>query len=342
MSSPEVAPEVTVGLGFQSDKTLVDYARLATAAEELGFDVLSVYGDLYYQPPIVALVTMARATTRVRLGPACLNPFVLHPVEIAAQIAVLDAASEGRAYLGLARGSWLEELGVDQRDVPAAMAEAVTVIDALLCGRDSGVAGTRFRLPPGAQLRGLRVPGPVPLLIGAWGPRLAALGGEIAAEVKLGGSSNPSMVRLLRSRVATGEAAAGRTPGSCSVVVGAVTVVADDRAAARRRARENVAMYLDVVAALDPTVDVGEELLSELHRCIAAGDHARAASLVPDELLSRFAFSGTPEDVAEQAATVVEAGASRVEFGTPHGLSDDEGVQLLGRRVLPALRSLLA
>ena len=148
-----MAHPITVGLAFQSDKTLSDYARLAAAAEELGFDVLSVYGDLYYQPPIVALVAMARATARVRLGPACLNPFVLHPVEIAAQIAFLDAVSEGRAYLGLARGSWLEELGVDQHDAPTAVAEAAAVVDALLRATGSGVAGTRFHLPVGAHLR---------------------------------------------------------------------------------------------------------------------------------------------------------------------------------------------
>ena len=37
-----------------------------------------------------------------RIGPSCLNPFTLHPVEIAGQIAALDTASSGRAFLGLA------------------------------------------------------------------------------------------------------------------------------------------------------------------------------------------------------------------------------------------------
>ncbi len=329
------------GLGFQSDKALEDYERLAAAAEALGFDVLSVFGDLYFQPPVVALVAMARATTRVRLGPACLNPFVLHPVEIAAQIALLDAASGGRAYLGLARGSWLGALGLDQRRAPEAIAEAAAVIDALLRGEDSGVEGRRFFLPPGARLRGRSTPRPVPLLVGAWGPRLAAVGGRLAAEVKLGGSANPAMARLMRSRIDAGEVEAGRAPGSCGLVVGAVTVVATDGSAARRRAREEVAMYLDVVAGLDPTVEVPGDTRAELARRVAAGDRAGAASLVSDELLSSFAFAGTPEDVAEHAAGLVEAGASRIEFGAPHGLSDAEGVELLGRRVLPELRAAL-
>ena len=67
--------------------------------------MVSVYHDLLFQPAIYPLLLMAQATERVRLGPAALNPFTLHPVEIAGQIAALDAASGGRAYLGLVRGA---------------------------------------------------------------------------------------------------------------------------------------------------------------------------------------------------------------------------------------------
>jgi 5,10-methylenetetrahydromethanopterin reductase len=37
---------------------------------------------------------------------------------------------------------------------------------------------------------------------------------------------------------------------------------------------------------------------------------------------------------------VLDAGAGRVEFGGPHGLTDLGGVELLGREVLPLLRLL--
>ncbi|MFD0889603.1 LLM class flavin-dependent oxidoreductase, partial [Streptosporangium algeriense] len=79
-----------IGLGLQSDKRAGDYARLARRAEEHGFDVLSVFGDLMYQPPIFPLLEMAAATARVRLGPACLNPYSAAPYEIAGQVAALD------------------------------------------------------------------------------------------------------------------------------------------------------------------------------------------------------------------------------------------------------------
>jgi 5,10-methylenetetrahydromethanopterin reductase len=43
--------------------------------------------------------------------------------------------------------------------------------------------------------------------------------------------------------------------------------------------------------------------------------------------------------VIAHAEAIFAAGASRVEFGTPHGLTDARGIQLLGERVLPALRA---
>ncbi|MEE3920510.1 LLM class flavin-dependent oxidoreductase [Micromonospora sp. BRA006-A] len=99
-------PDMTVeiGLGLQSDKPAGAYARLARAAEAHGLDVLTVFGDLMYQPPIFPLLEIAQATERVRLGAACLNPYSMAPYEIAGQLAALDLASHGRAYLGLARG----------------------------------------------------------------------------------------------------------------------------------------------------------------------------------------------------------------------------------------------
>ena len=55
-------------------------------------------------------------------------------------------------------------------------------------------------------------------------------------------------------------------------------------------------------------------------------------------VLDQFAFSGTPDQVAAQVEALLEAGVTRVEFGTPHGLTAASGIELLGRRVLPAVR----
>ena len=265
--------------------------------------MISVFHDLLYQPAIFPLLTIAAATERLRLGPAALNPSTLHPVELAGQAAALDLASSGRAYLGLAAGAWLDRLGLDPRAPVDRMREAVEIVRRLFAGDRSGFAGAHFCLAPGAGFEYEPARTRIPLLIGTWRPRMAALAGEVADEVKVGGCANPEMVMLMREWIGNDDV---------GVVVGAVTVVDDDGVAARERARQEVAMYLEVVGDLDPTV------------------RGRPP-------LGKFAFAGTPEEVAAHASRLYEAGASRVEFGTPQGLTTARGVELLCDRVLPLL-----
>jgi 5,10-methylenetetrahydromethanopterin reductase len=324
-----------VTLGFQTDKSGADYQRLAVMAEALGFDGVSVFHDFGFQPSLYPLLEMARVTERIRLGAACLNPFLLHPVEIAGQAAALDLASDGRAYVGLTRGAWLGQVGVHQPRPLRAMAEAIEVIRRLLRGDDSAYAGEVFPLAAGTRLRYPRRRPDLDVLLGTWGPRGLALAGRAADEVKLGGCANPDMVRHARALIDA--ASSGRQVG---LVVGAVTVVDEDGAAARARARSEVAMYLDVVAKQDVTADVPDEVLVPMRAALGRGDAVAAGRVIPDEVLDKFAFAGAPEDVAAHGAELIAAGASRIEFGTPHGASDDDGVELLGKRVLPALRDL--
>ena len=125
-------------------------------AEAHGFDVLSVFADLLYQPPLPALLEMAWATSRVRLGAACLNPYTQHPYEIAGGLAALEAASGGRAYLGLARGTWLDAIGIEQRRPLAHLRDTAAIVRTLLSGDDRGYQGQAYRLAPGIRLRGRR------------------------------------------------------------------------------------------------------------------------------------------------------------------------------------------
>ena len=148
----------------------------------------------------------------------------------------------------------------------------------------------------------------MPLLIGTWGERTAAWAGTVADELKIGGSANPELVPVMRGWAGS---AAQR------IVVGCVTVVDADGAWARERARVAVAPYLDVVAGLDPTLDL------------------RPGQEPP---LDRFTIAGTPEEVAAQVIALWEAGADRVELGTPQGRTTREGVRLICERVLPLLR----
>ena len=159
--------------------------------------------------------------------------------------------------------------------------------------------------------------------MGSWSSKLTAFAAEAATELKLGGSANPDLVSVMRERVTNPEV---------GLVFGAVTVVDEDGGRARDLARRELALYLPVVGHLDPTLTLEPELLERLR-----SEGERSAALISDGVLRRFAFAGTPAEVAEQAEAILDAGAARVDFGTPHGIDERKGVDLLCRSVLPRL-----
>lgn len=331
-------PRVEIGIGLQTDKAPGRYGELAALAEAVGIDVVTTFSDLLFQPPVGALLEIARATSRVRLGAACWNPFTLHPYEIAGQFALIDAESDGRAYLGLAKGTWLDAIGVPQDRAVARLRDAAGHIRALLAGDGRGFDSEFYPLQPGIRLRYPVRRTDAPLLLGAWGPLGVGLAGRIADELKVGGSANPDLVPVVRARLEAGASRAGRSGDAVRLVFGAVTIVDEDGAAARRAVRREVAMYIDAIGALDPTIDIPADLRDGIRERLARDDHDGAGALVPDDLLDRFAFAGTPEQVAAHAQRLIDAGVGRVEFGTPQGLRDEaEGIRLIGERVIPLL-----
>ena len=183
---------------------------------------------------------------------------------------------------------------------------------------------------------------PIPLQIGTWGRKLAALAGEVADEVKIGGSANPDVIPLIADYIAEGEARAGRPRGSVKIVIGAVSVVDEDRDAARWQARKAASLYLPIVSKLDATLEIDPELMTRVQELVNAGESDAAARLIPDDMLDRFIFAGNPADIIEHCGRLYDAGAQRIELGTPHGASEAAtGIRLIGERVIPALQAYL-
>ncbi len=284
------------------------------------------------------LLEMARHTKRVWIGPAAVNPFTCHPINIAANIALIDEASQGRAYLGLARGGWLEFVDLEPKRPITAVREAFDVIRHLLTRSKAPYAGQIFSLAGGDAFRWPIERPDLPFLLGTWGKKTMRACIEHISEVKIGGSANPSLVPEMRSTINHAAIAVGREPSQIGLVFGAVTVVDRDREAAKRLARREAALYLSIIADLDQTLNISPDLKERIKSASAEYDFEQVSRVISDDLLRRLTFAGTPDDVAQQAADLFEAGAQRVEFGTPHGLSTEEGLRLLGEEVLPALR----
>jgi 5,10-methylenetetrahydromethanopterin reductase len=326
-----------LSIAFQTDKTPARYIALARQVDQYDFDVVSVYCDAPFHPSFGPLLLMSPHLRHARVGAAAVSPARIHPIDMAAETALLAGMAQGGVYLGIARGAWLADYNLSQPSIQA-IREAVDIVRYLLSGESGGYQGEEYRLASHVRAPYPLPTEPIPILIGTWGAKLSALAGEIADEVKVGGSANPDMVPVIQSRIQIGEQRARRAVGTVGVVMGAVTVVDEDREQAREAARRSVAMYLPVVAPLDSTLSIEQALLTRLQAHVNQGELEMAARLISDDLLERFAFAGSPDDIVRQSETLFSAGARRIEFGTPHGLVAERGIDLLGQRVIPALR----
>jgi 5,10-methylenetetrahydromethanopterin reductase len=329
-----------ISIALQSDKSAQTYIELARALNAYDFDAVSVYCDAPFHPSYGPLLLMAPHLRRARLGPAAVSPFRIHPIDIAANTALLAGLARGGVYIGLARGAWLAQHGIREPKSPLqGMREAVQIIRSLLAGETAGLDGKVFQINPQVRAPYPLPEGNIPLMIGTWGRKLTQIAGEIADEVKVGGSANPGMARIVGNWLREGTEKAKRATGSVGIVIGAVTVVDEDREAARELARQEAALYLPVVAKLDPSVEIEEELVQRIEEEVRQGDREKAGGLISDDLLDKFAFSGRPEDLVSQAEALFDVGVQRIEFGTPHGLDPRKGIRLLGEKVLPGLAS---
>jgi alkanesulfonate monooxygenase SsuD/methylene tetrahydromethanopterin reductase-like flavin-dependent oxidoreductase (luciferase family) len=91
-------------------------ARVASAAEEAGWDALFVWDHLVYDKrgqrfadPWMLLTAAALSTTRIRVGPMVTPVARRRPQQLARQVSTLDNLSGGRAIFGAGLGGPIED-----------------------------------------------------------------------------------------------------------------------------------------------------------------------------------------------------------------------------------------
>ena len=102
-------------LRLNNDLPVRDYVRLAQLAEEAGFDQFWVSNDLFLRSAPVILTAVALATRRIEIGTCILNPYTIHPAEIAMLAATLDRGIKGPVQPGavVGAGEFLAWVGIE-------------------------------------------------------------------------------------------------------------------------------------------------------------------------------------------------------------------------------------
>jgi 5,10-methylenetetrahydromethanopterin reductase len=326
---------VKFSVRVNNDLRFEELLAVAVAAESAGFDQVWVSNDLFLRSAPVLAGALAARTARIGLGIAVMNPYSVHVSELAMAAATVQEISGGRFLLGLGAGSeqFLGWAGIARAQPLATTAAALTGLRALL-GHDDV---DRARLPdwfgPQSVLR-FPLSRPVPVYIGAMGPKMLEMAGRHADGV-LPLLYPPERYATARQHVLAGLAYSDREFDfpACFWVS-----LSDDPLTARTALAEKLAYYgPSISASVLATVGLQPQDFAAAAR-LAHGGQA-AAELIDDRMLS-LGVAGDAADVVTRCLALYKLGAHHLSFGPPLGPDPVTSIRLLGDEVLPVLHEL--
>jgi 5,10-methylenetetrahydromethanopterin reductase len=334
---------VKFSVRVNNDLSVAELTALAGAAENAGFDQVWVSNDLLLRSAPVLAAALAARTSRISLGIGVMNPYSVHPSELAMMAATLQEASGGRFLLGIGAGAeeFLGWAGIARTAPLATTRAAVVTLRMLLGHRDAD----RSLLPAWARedAAALKFPAgrPVPVYVGAMGPRMLAMAGA-HADGALPLLYPPETYAAARAAVLSGAVSSGEGPADRDVDVPACFWVSlsDDPARARAALAEKLAYYgASFAAPLLSGAGLRPADFAEAAKLAHSGHPA--AALIDERMLS-LGIAGDAQDVIGRCGKLIGMGAAHLSFGPPLGPDPVAAIGLLGDRVLPALRALPA
>ncbi len=313
---------------------------LACAAEAAGFDQFWVSNDLFLRSAPVILTAVASATERIEIGTCILNPYTLHPAEIATFAATLDEVSGGRFNLGLAAGAgdFLKWIGIEQIKPLAAVRESITAINHLLSGDMAQIDGTFLTWKSEAYLR-FKALRRVPIYVGAMSPHMLRLIGEIA-DGGLPLLFPPEHYATVLPYISEGAAKAERSLDDVDIAACIWCSIGDDQAAAEDVLREKIAYYGHALSPLiwDQLGLTRADFDPIEQAVMVERDMEKAKRLVTPSML-RIGIAGTTGDLIARLEQLVELGVRHLSFGPPLGPDPLAAIQSIGRDVIAHFRN---
>jgi 5,10-methylenetetrahydromethanopterin reductase len=222
-----------------ADPVAAVIAQLGRAAEA-GFSSAWL-NNVFGLDALTALAVAGHQVPGIELGTAVVPTYPRHPAALAQQALTVAAATGGRLTLGVGPSHKIvidDMYGYDFSRPAAHTREYLSILRPLLHGEQVTVAGQQVRA---SITLSIPVPGPVPLLLAALGPRMLQVAGELADGTVLW-MTGPATVRDHIVPTITAAAQAAGRPSPRVVCILPVCVTGDPDAA-RATAAQQFAIY---------------------------------------------------------------------------------------------------
>ena len=316
--------DIGVGLDASLNLSFAEQALLSKEAAQLGYTSIwtpegtgqDSFQVCAHRWAATREVVPDGLTTGIAVSPVMYRT----PVAFAMSGGTMSELTGGRFILGIGSGgvyrpSDRRALGLPRLSALSMMRDYLTTIRALAAGEVVDHEG------PTVTMRGVKLsispPPRTPVYLGALGPEMLRLAGELADGAALNWCT-PEQVDWSRQRIEEGAARAGRDPGDITVAEYIRVCVDEDAETARRAFARSAIGY-----ALGPRVPTERErtlgyrahwdrmgfagALGELDRMRASGaPQAELVEAFPPELLRRVGYFGPAAGAAEAFRRLAE------------------------------------
>jgi 5,10-methylenetetrahydromethanopterin reductase len=323
-----------IGLVLGSSIPPEQLPTLARLGEEVGFTELWLAEDYFFTGGISGAASALAATRRIPVGLGIVSGLVRHPALLAMEVSTLARLYPERVNTGVGLGvpDWMRQMGLSTRSPLTSMRECITALRALLAGeqvtRDGdffSFDGVKLAHPP---------KGGLPIYMGAVGPKMLQLSGEIADGIVLSVLASIEYVKWARVQIAKGAERTGRH-GHRPVASFALFSVDHDARRAKEAVRGPMSFYLAGGGRNALTDSYGNS--DQLADMVQRGGPDTVAEEMPNRWLDDLVIAGQPDECAVRIRAYLDAGVdSVVLFAMPEERSA-EVIELAAKEVLPQL-----
>ncbi len=316
------------------------YAQLGDAASEatrlagIGYD--GVYTLEGSWDPFYPLVLATEHAPQLDIATGIAVAFPRNPMHLAYQAWDLQTFSRGRFSLGI--GSQIKahienRFGTEFSPPAARMREYILALKAIFaCWQEGGrlaFEGEYYRhtLMTPMFNPGPNPFGPPPVMLGALGPRMTEVAGEVADGLIVHPFSNlPFLTDAALPAVYRGLEKSGRQRDDYTLQINAIVITGDTaeaRAEATRSVKGLLGFYASTPAYKPPMDAVGYgDLQPELNRLSKEGRWEELGEYIDDAFLEAFTTQGEPGEIAGRLLEKYGEHADRLAIYAPYAAPD--------------------
>jgi 5,10-methylenetetrahydromethanopterin reductase len=307
-----------VALYLQDKHPIRDGVSYARAAEAAGFEAVWQAESRLVREATVPMAAFATSTSAIKVGSGVVNTWTRNVALLASTFVTLDDLAPGRIILGL--GAWWDPLaskvGIRRTRPLQCMRETIAACRELFALKEVTFHGDFVHLD-GVRIdvvHGDTSARDIPIYVGATGPKMLELAGEIADGVVLNYMVSPSYNDDAMDRIEAGARRSGRSIDDVDRPQLVVCSLDNDRTKALDAARVLLTQYLGQQPHIMKASGVSEDLIKEINARVdwpATHDQIVAASeFVPDAVVQLVSASGTPDECRAKVAEYIRHGAT--------------------------------